>query len=279
MADTEVVWRGLTLGGGGPLHVDEITGWDDTPDVDSLDVPRSRGHGDHPGERYSRSRVVTVSGSIASRKARDELAQAILGAATIESAGLDELVIETFGQQLRAFAWLARRSLPVGDDYPSGKVPFSLQFRCPDPLRYGPERTVSTGLPQSGGGMSFPIPFPITFGAPGATGQVTVDNPGTAAAALILEVTGPLPSGFEIAAAGGGRLLYAADVPAGQTVEIDTAEGTVLVEGTADRRANLLVADWLIAPKQGSLDLQFTSLGAAFDPLARLDARWAAAYW
>lgn len=279
MGDTEVVWAGLSMGGGGPIHIDSITGWDDLPDIESLDQPRSRGHGDHPGERYSRSRIVTVTGSIATRSARDELAQAILDATPVESVDLDDLEISTFGVTLRAQGWLARRSLPVGDDYPSGKVPFQLQFRCPDPLRYGAEVIVSTGLPSSGDGMSFPIAFPIFFGALGATGQIVLSNPGSADAAILFEALGWLPLGFEAAAAGGGRLLYSAEVPSGQVVAIDTAEGTALVEGTADRRANLIVADWLIIPRKGSLTVQFSSLGGAFDAAARLSARYAPAYW
>jgi hypothetical protein len=91
-------------------------------------------------------------------------------------------------------------------------------------------------------------------------------------------VTGPLPSGFELSAYG-RRLLYPVAVPAGQTVTIDTAAGTVVVEGTANRRAELVVADWLTVPAGSTSTVQFTSLGGAYDPAAIVTATYASAWW
>jgi hypothetical protein len=272
MGDIEILWRGLTLGGDTDIDVHEITGWDDLDHIDdSLDQARSRGHGDHPGEMYSRARIVTVRGAIASRALRDSLASSVL-AVTPVSSDVEELAVSTFGQTLTAGARLLRRSLPVGEDYASGHVPFALQFKCPDPLRYGLERLLFTGLPTAGTGLS----YPLSYGTPAATGRITLSNPGTAAAAVLLEVTGAFPQGFETSA-DGQRIRYTAPVPGRQVVTIDTGAGTVLAEGTADRRGELTLAEWFLVPADGVLTVQLSSLGGAAD--GTLTARWAPTYW
>jgi hypothetical protein len=277
MEDLQITWRGLVLGGDTDIDVHKITGWDDLDDPRSYDQPRARGHGDHPGDLYGQARIVTVTGEIASRTSRDALAADILAASPLSST-VEDLMITTFGRTLAAGARLIRRHLPVEEDYASGKVPFALAWRCPDPLRYGQLRTAPTGLPTAGGGLSYPIGDLYDYGPLGATGQITLPNEGTAPAPIVFEVTGSLPEGFEISAAG-GRLRYPAAVPAGQVIVFDTADGTVLVEGTADRRGELTAADWLQIPPGTALTVQFTSLGGAYDPNARLVAAAAPAYW
>lgn len=279
MPDPQIVWRGLTLGGDDWPDVDVhgITGWDDLPEVSTTGVARTRGHGSYPGQQFGGERIVTVTGMVSSRRSRDTLALALSGASPVSSA-VEPLAVTTFGRTLWSGAQLIRRTLPVDDDYASGAVPFSMQWRCPDPLRYGAAQTATTGLPTSGGGLVFPLTFPLTFGALGATGQIQVGNPGSADSPLLLRVTGGLPQGFEVSASW-RRLRYVAEVPAGQTVVLNTADGSVLVEGTANRRANLTIADWIQVPAGGSLALQFTSLGGAYDPAATLTATWAEANW
>jgi hypothetical protein len=246
VADTRVTWRGLDLGGGNDYHVEAITGWDDLPDLSDLSAARARGHGDHVGDLYSQARIVTVTGSIANRAARNTLAQAVLAATAVSSA-VENLTVDTMGQALTTGARLTRRSLPVGDDYPSGIIPFALQWRCPDPLRYEATQTATTGLPFAGGGLAYPLAYPLDYGAASTPGQITLTNGGTADTPIVFTVTGPLLSGFEISAAG-QRITYPVAVPTGQTITIDTGNGSVLVEGTSDRRADLTSADWLQVP-------------------------------
>jgi hypothetical protein len=279
MTDTQVTWRGITIGGGGDYHVEEITGWDDLPDVTSYDQPRSRGHGDHTGDQFLRARIVTASGTIASPGARNDLALALTAASPLSSAE-EDLTVETFGRVLTASARLIRRSLPIDENYAAGVVPFALQWKCNDPLRYGP--TVSAGpvgLPTSGGGIVYPIVYPLDYGPSSLPGLLTLTNDGTAETSVQFTVTGALPSGFEISSADGQRLTYPEPLYAGDVLTLDTATGFVLLNGTADRRSNLTVADWMQIPPGGSLTLRFSSMGGAYDPAASLTASTRPAYW
>ena len=277
MSDTEITWAGLTLGGDGPYIVDKVEGWDELPDIGSLDSPRVRGHGDHVGGQFGRSRIVTVEGKVADLEARDTLVRA-LQAATVVSSVVEDLSVDMFGQRLTAGARVARRAVTTGLNYSVGEVPFALQWRCPDPLRYGDAVTATTGLPTAGGGLAYPLAYPLDYGQPGNPGQLTLPNAGTADTPVRFDVTGPLPAGFELSSAA-GRLVYPLAVPAGQTVTIDTATGSVVVEGTADRRMYLTYTDWMQVPAGGSLMVQFTSLSTDYDPAATVTATVREAHW
>lgn len=279
MTDTAITWRGLTIGGGGDYHVEEITGWDDLPDISSYDQARSRGHGDHTGDQFARARIVTASGSIASPAARDALAIALSSASPVTSV-VEDLTVQTFGRVLTSGARLIRRSLPVGENYAAGVVPFALQWKCPDPLRYGPaQATFTAGLPTPGGGLAYPLTYPLDYGVASVPGQITLTNDGTADAPFVANVTGSLPFGFELSAAG-KRIRYEAAVLSGETVTVDTGSGTVVTGGTADRRGNLTIADWIQVPAQSSITVKFSSLGGAYDAAATLSvAGFRSASW
>jgi len=270
VTDLDVVWGGINLNAGSGFNVESVTGWDDLPEITSYDQPRARGHGDHVGDQFARSRIVTASGSILSSAARDALSLSLLAASTVTSDVAD-LTITTFGRTLSAGARLIQRSLPIVAGYGSGYAPFALQWKCPDPLRYGPAQPpVSTGLPTSSGGVVYPLVYPLTYGTAGSPGRMTLTNNGTAAASIVAQITGGLPSGFEISTSDGQRIRYEFAVSAGETLDLDTGEGTLITGGTADRRGYLTVSDWIQVPPLSSLTLQFTSLGGAYDPAATL---------
>jgi hypothetical protein len=272
VADLEIAWKGITLGGDNSSYlVTDMTGWDELPGLTDLSTARVRGHGDYLGDQFSQSRTVTVTGTIVDDPSvRNALATALQDATLVTSA-LDTLTITVFGRQLSADARITRRSVTAGPMYGVGVVPFALQWKCPDPLRYGPPQpSVSTGLPTSGGGLVYPLVYPLSYGAAGTPGQVTLTNTGTAPAPFVATVTGSLPNGFQVSSGTGQRIRYETTVPSGETLTIDTGEGTIVAQGTADRRGNLTIADWIQVPPLSSITLQFSSLGGSYDPTAML---------
>lgn len=272
-----ITWGGLTLGGDGPYRIRSIEGWADLPNVRNNNQDRARAHGEHPGLQLASGRAVTVSGIIADRDNAEQLLQALDDATPIYDATLIDLAITDLGRTLHTPASLLRRAIPR--EVATGRMAtWALQWQCPDPLRYGDEQNLTTGLPSAGAGLTYPLSYPLSYGAAGGTGQIMLTNPGNAAAPILFEVTGPLPVGYEISA-GGQRILHPATIAAGQTVVIDTAAGTVLVEGTSNRRAELAWADWLSVPPGGSLTVQFAALDGSSDPAAQLSATWSETRW
>lgn len=277
MADTEITWAGLTLGGDSSYSVLTITGWEELPGVKDYSVARVRGHGSHLGDLYAQDRIVTVTGEIVDPVNRDSLSSALESVSRISSVEQD-LTLTLFGVSLTAQARVEQRALTVTTEYDFGHVPFAIQWTCTDPLRYGAAVTSSSGLATQGGGLVYPLTYPLAYGATGTPGVLTLSNPGTADAPIVFVVAGPLTGGFELSG-GGMRLTYPFAVPDGQPVTIDTSVGTVTVEGTADRRANLTNADWMTVPAGGSLAVYFTSLDGSYSSSASVQATVKPAYW
>ncbi len=290
MGPTAVQWRSLVLatGADAPYRLLSLEGWEELPPARYEKQARLNAHGAHRSAVYSDERLVVVEGFSWSAAERDELLRE-LRAATVFGEGDDTepLTVTAAGRTLTAGAQLLQaRPMLTRGEWGVGRFGWLLQWRCPDPLRYGPPDTDSTGLPTVGGGLTYPLTYPLQYGAVGATGRITLTNPGTAEAPMVLTVRGPLPQGFEVSDDRGRRLTYAAPVPDGQTVELDTAAGTVMVEGTASRRGNLSHADWLTVPaadpftdEPGVVTLQFTSLGGDNDAAVELSATWSETTW
>jgi hypothetical protein len=259
--------------------IGDIDGWFGGLSVRSMAAERTIGDGAFDGPIYMGSRRVTVSGMLAAptpealQVGMDRIAAVLTSGARGGTLIVDE---PTRGLVRSTFCRLdsqgrAKRTSALSADW-------QITLFCPDPLRYGSARTVSTGLPTSGGGLAYPLTYPLDYGSLGNTGQLVLSNAGTADAPILFSVRGSLPQGFELSAAG-GRLTYPVEVPAGQVIDIDTAAGTVLVESTASRRANLTSADWLTVPAGGSLTVQFGSLDGAYDAAAQVTATVQDTYW
>jgi hypothetical protein len=276
---TTVAWRDLTLttGGDQPYRITAVDGWEQLPEGRYDKLPRSRGHGSHPSPVWADERVVTVEGFTHDEPRRDELLHALQRSTTF--GGTEEpLTVDLAGRTLTAAAQLlAARPALLRGEWGIGRFGWVLQWRCPDPVRYGPATSQTIGLPSPGAGLTYPLAYPLDYGEAGSTGQVTVTNPGTADAPLLLTAVGPLPGGFAVSAAG-QEIRYPVPIPAGQTVTVDTGAGTVLVEGTASRRGDLTRADWIQVPPAGTVTLQFVSLGG-YQPDATLTATIRPAYW
>jgi len=279
---TSVTWRGLTLttGTDAAYRILSLEGWEERPTARYDKQVRTRGHGTHPSPLWSDERIVTIEGQCWSEEQRDQMLFGLQAAAAYgEDDSTEPLTVVAANRTLSAGAQLlVCKPMLARTEWGMGRFGWLLQWRCPDPLRYGPARSPYIGLPVSGGGLTYPLTYPLDYGAPGSTGQLVLTNAGTAPAPIVFGVRGALPQGFELSA-GSRRLTYVAQVPSGQVIAVDTAAGTVLVEGTADRRANLTYADWLEVPPMSSLTVQFTSLGGVYDVGAQLTATFADTYW
>lgn len=122
--------------------------------------------------------------------------------------------------------------------------------------------------------------FALWFGDVGATGRVQLRNDGTAPAWPVFDVTGPLEQGFELVETSmSRRIAYAAAIPEGQTVTVDTAAGTSTLQGGADRSGELTRRNWWSVPPGGSREVLFTPGNGASNPDALLVARITPTYW
>lgn len=157
---------------------------------------------------------------------------------------------------------------------------FDVYTVAPDPLMYGAQQSASNGLPVSSGGIPFPIVFPPDFGTPGADGRVTLSNPGTADAYILLEVTGGLDLGFSVIELGSGReVRFERLIPVGSTVFVNGRTGRAYIDNPSNDVSGFLTrSDFPVVPAGGSTTLQFSTFGSS-SGTPTLTARSSPAYW
>lgn len=140
------------------------------------------------------------------------------------------------------------------------------RFIAYDPVKYGPDRILATGLPTAGGGLAYNLFNPagtLDYGANGNLGRVQLTNAGTAEVWPRLRVDGGLASGFFVQRLDTGQVVrYDRVVPLGSWVEVDFATGAVIVDGVSDGSTYLTRGEFFSVPPGAAFDVQFNGLGA-----------------
>lgn len=264
-ADGQIEWRGLLLGAASPFRWKNLTGWLDL-DLRTNDTNRDGRHGEYPGQALAGGRYVTyqfITKGV--QLPQFPAAIAALRAATAPSEDPQEepLVVQLHGERWMVYARCLRRQIPTDAAYAVGYSAGSLQWKATNPrLLRLPQQNVSIGLPTAvTAGLTLPLTFALDFG-PGSTGgEFPVTNEGNAAAWPVWRVTGPV-TGLVIENADTGQSLQfnpAWELPAGQTLEIDTEHRTVLLVGSnVSRSAELYGRGWFAIPP-GTTRVRFRS--------------------
>lgn len=288
---TAATFGPITLAGDGSsqYHLTGITGWDELPDARFDSTGRSNAHGEFDGPVYSAARTVTISGEVRNQAARDALLAAFDAGFVFAgaSAGVP-LSVTMAGKTLTALSAkvIAKQKVRAVGEWGLGRFGWQVQFRCADPLRY--DALVTAGpitMPSSGGGLVFPLFITggvLTWGTVPAPQIATVANPGSADTSVLLTISAggsALTGGFQIVESVTGSVIsYADDLPAGSTVVIDSATGSVTLNGTADRRGSLTVAQFWQVPAGATRSAVLLGL-VGFSATATLTAAIRPAYW
>lgn len=268
-ADDQIEWRGLILGAGTPYGWRQLDGLIDLPDITTGDVARSDRHGQLPGRALAGFRTLTYS-YITKRVAPAAFPAAVdaLRAATAirEYAEEEPLVVRRHGVLYQVMARCLRRTMPQDLHYALGKAKGAIQWRATDPrVRQLPQLDIPIGLPvAASAGLRLPVRFPLRMGPGASGGEATVPNGGNTDAWPVFRFSGPVTGPKIIAPDLGVALLFDPtwNVPAGQSIEIDTDARTVLVVGTTTSRADKLwTRQWFAIPPGGTR-VQWQSAGA-----------------
>ncbi|MEV0559457.1 hypothetical protein AB0I27_39175 [Streptomyces sp. NPDC050597] len=142
----------------------------------------------------------------------------------------------------------------------------------------GPTRLLVPGLGLGGESLA----WPLSFGTPGSTGAMTAANLGDAATHPVIEFRGPVvrPSLTNIAT--GDVLEYDLPLAAGDLLAVDTAAGTVTLNGTASRISTATsrsVPEQTFTLAPGTTNLHFRAAPGSNDPSASATVRYRSAYW
>lgn len=162
---------------------------------------------------------------------------------------------------------------------------FSIDFECPNPRWYGDLATLFTGAQAAGGSLYLPMFAPIDgtasgegegiahFGDGGNPGTVTWTNTGSADVSPLFRVTNA--AGFTITEVETQRrIVYTGLVPAGQFLDVDANDGTVNINGTADRSSELTLAQWPVIPGHTTRTYMLESVTAGASMTMEVHPAW-----
>lgn len=288
LTGTTIVWRGLTLFGRaelGRFSINSLEGWEDLPAPRQDSTARPQTHGKFDARVFSDERHVTISGRCNSITERDAMLLELKAVFNYHATDELPLVITNAGRTLTAYARLLRFK-SSSPDWGGGFIDWAAEWACSDPLRYGdPISEVRTFVSLTGGleydlyTDSYIDTGYLDYGSLATTSRLTLTNPGDEDVWPQFEIVGPIPiEGFEIAHIGtGDRIRFEGAVPTGSTLVLDSATGTVLIDGYADRSGLLTVRDWVPIPAGGSAEFEFVALGAY--SAAVLTATFSPGWW
>ncbi len=261
--DFQADFDGLILGAGTPYGITKWGGFLDMPAVRSQDDPIPLRDGIFAAANYSGGKTYDLEFDIVTNGVTAfSDAVALLESWTYAQVGLRPLRFQLPDKGVRvAMVQCRRRAIPVDVPYQFGmSAQAALQFYAPDARQYGPALSTSTGLRSGGGGLTFPLTFPLNFGTPPSGGRVSFVNSGSASSEPVFTVSGPLSAGFEITyVETGQRLRYQA--PVGSDIVLDCQQGTVTTQGQ-QRATYLTIREWFSVPAYSTATFAFATLGA-----------------
>lgn len=221
----------------------DLTGWSDPPGTTGSTDQRSEDHGGWESSSFYTPRTIGIEGWLqADTWAGASFALDRLAASIPAFVDAPLIVVESADRIMQA------QVRQDGDPLVTrvgGWAQFSLSLTAPDPRRYDIALvTVSTGFPQTTGGLSLGgvgLSLPLSVGATASSGTVTAVNAGNMPTRPVLSVQGPCP-GFAVTHRGSGRTLrFPTPVPAGHTLLIDTDRRTVLLDGVSPQ---VVIGTW-----------------------------------
>ncbi|GAB3437507.1 hypothetical protein [Actinophytocola sediminis] len=264
--DRQIEWRGLLLGSGTSYRMVQLEGWNDRPDMRDGDVDIDNHHGAHPGQLLVGRRTITMAYRIVRPLAEFRAAVAELQRFTTpdENPVEEELVVQLDGVKSQVWARCIGLIVPTDRRYALGLTEGAIRWRATNPRKLRlPQLSPSTTPPTpGGGGLVFPLVFPLVFGSGQAGGELALTNQGGAHVQPLWRLTGPC-LGPRITRSDTGQRLWFEDdyqLPAGQTLDLNTADRSVLLTPSGVSRNNQLQRrEWFTLPPGTTTQVRFES--------------------
>ncbi len=279
-SDFQWEFDGLLLGAGTPYGITAAPGFLDLSGTRANFTPRARAHGGFTEPNFGGGAVLDLEFDISATSATSfQAAVLALEANTYPQPGTRPLWFQIPGHGLRTMqVQCIRRTVPLDVPYQFGLVvKAALQFYAPDPIKYAPTQTLPTGLPTSGGGLTYPLVYPLDYGSAGNSGRVVAVNPGSADVSPVFTIIGPIDSsGFQVTSVEDGLTVqFNGAVGANDTFVIDTRTGVCTLNGST---RYVSVTTWPKIPANSSRTFQFGAPGA-YSSAAQLSCAFAPGYW
>lgn len=182
----------------------------------------------------------------------------------------------TTGNQLQRLVRLADAIDPPFQDV-AARLLYSVQLFAEDPRAYSQTATVSSGLVSGGGGgLVFPIIWPVVFSA-SLAGALAILNAGSRKTPPLIRIYGQCVNPAIVLQETGERITLSGTINLGDYVEIDTQARTLMTNGVTNASAYLDSAStqWFELPR-GVSTLRLTP--SSFDTNSTLYVTYRSAF-
>ena len=280
LSATSASWRSVTFGGAEtPYKLSGIEGWDELPAFDTDTIPVRSGRGAMVAPIRFGARTVKLTGFTFDRVDRDSLVLALrAGTAPLQDSLVTEpLTISEAGMTLSADARIVRVTASK-EGWSLGRFGWAADWLCSDPLRYGPSTMYTAVIALPVAGKVYPVTYPFTYPANPPSGSVTVFNSGTASAAAVYRLVGPLISPGVANVDTGKQVNFDFNLAIGDELVIDTVEGAAFLNGEyrTPTAVSNLTSDLVIPPGRSTLQA-LGDVGSGGAPLIAVTFRQS--YW
>jgi hypothetical protein len=163
------------------------------------------------------------------------------------AATLDESKLTVDMRGTVRWAMVSQQADMTVTQYPSALVKgFSLQLVAADPRRFADPVPISTGLPSSTGGWTFPFTFPLTIASTVVSGTCSAYNAGDASGPVTLRIAGPVTGPIVTHVSTGAQLVFASSLAlgVGEWIDVDMEAHTVLANGQSSRSMYVTSRGW-----------------------------------
>lgn len=250
---------GATDAHGSVWTLREFDGWTGSPQSTLELTQRARGHGATGSEPFFTARHMVLSGLV--RATSPEGLNASLNDLNA-AVTLDPFLLSVAETEVIRSCMAQRRGEVISTKLNNLIARFNVQVAAKDPRKFGDLVSISTRLPFSKGGLTFPATFPITFTGVSGTGVVRINNPGNTQAPVWLRIDGPIPAGgWSVTHVGKKQTLTFATALAltsGEFVTVDMDRREVLAQGQAPRSGYVTSRGWF-SLDPGDNDIAFSA--------------------
>lgn len=262
LADYQMEFQALVLGPGTDYIITEWTGLG-TPEYRTSDDRIPLDHGVWTGPEYLEGRSVTLrtvvrgdSEALVTQNA-DALLQAWYLDTRDDGYGTNEpLKVKLPGRDERWLFGRPRRVMMETSGIKGTNIPSSLEFFASDPRWYSAtEHSTSIAYNSAASGRAYDRAYDYGYGGAGQSNAVQILNAGSFPTRPHVRIDGPVTNPYIINETAGKTLQLTYTLPAGEYLDVDFADRTVMLNGTASRYY-VKSGDWFeLAP--GNNDIRF----------------------
>lgn len=251
--------------GAGKLYLSLLGDWDSVPESKSEVRERPQAEGAYTVARdYRRSLAFSIKGAYLGDSHRDaQDAKRQIKAVFGRGRPVTVTVTDVDGPMRRV---ASVRSLVFEPDYEGSECVFTADLVAFDPLMYGVAQTLSTGIPESGGGLVFPLGSTAKFwdfGHDLDTGRIAFTNVGSAPTWGQIDVRGGMTEGFVCTnVTTGKQVRFSREIPPNSVVGVNLRTGRAWIDSAEnDVSGFLTVREFFSVEAETQNVIAFAALG------------------